>query len=249
MTLHVAILPVLHNNYTYVIARAGQAVVVDPGEAEPVLAYLQEHNLRITHVLNTHHHSDHIAGNALCLAEGGTLVAPGAETRIPHTVHPVADGDTFELLGETVQCLATPGHTHHHLVYMFTQSRLLFAGDALFSLGCGRCFEGTPAQMWAGLQKLRTLPDDTQVYCGHEYTHTNARFLLSIWPDHTGLQEKAAWIEALAPGRPTLPARLGDEKALNMFLRCDDPELAHVLGIRGTPADVFTHLRSLRNTF
>lgn len=250
------IIPALSDNYIHLWhdAPAGVTAVVDPGEAGPVQAFLAARGWRLTHILNTHHHGDHIGGNATLKAEyGATLIGPRAERdRIPDMDQTYGEGDVFTLGAQQVRVFDTPGHTRGHIAFhVMTPAGWLFSGDTLFALGCGRLFEGTPAQMWDSLLKLRALPDATLVYCGHEYTEANARFALAIDPDNLALRAQVARIAALrAAGRPSLPTRLGDEKAANPFLRADDPVLAASLGLADAdPAAVFAEIRQRKDVF
>ena len=253
--LEIHLLPLLSDNYACLLhdAQSGACAAVDPSEAGPVQAALRRNGWRLTHVLCTHHHNDHIGGvGALKAATGCTVVGALADAhRIPGLDVKVKEGDTV-LLGEHKgKVIATPGHTSGHVAYWFAESRALFCGDTVFSLGCGRLFEGTPAQMWASLGKLRALPDDTRVYCGHEYTSENAGFALTLDPDNPALKRRAAEARALdEAGKPTIPALLADEKAANPFFRADDPALAAAVGLAGRDAvSVFAEIRRRRNEF
>lgn len=253
--LEIVLIPALSDNYVYLLhdAASGATAVVDPGEAAPVEAALAERGWTLTHILNTHHHADHIDGNdALKAKFGATLVGPKAEIdRIPDMDVTLAEGDTYDFAGHEARVFETPGHTTGHISLYFVDSDALFSGDTLFSLGCGRMFEGTPAQFWDSLLKLRGLPDGTRIYCGHEYTASNAKFALSIDGDNDALKARAAEIEALrAQGRPTIPSLLGQEKAINPFLRADDPEIAAAVGKSGAgPVEVFAAVRKGKDTF
>lgn len=253
--LDIVLVPALSDNYVYLLhdAASGATAVVDPGEAAPVEAALAERGWTLTHILNTHHHADHIDGNeALKAKYGATLVGPKAEAdRIPDMDVTVAEGDTYDFAGHTAQVYETPGHTTGHISFYFADSDALFPGDTLFSLGCGRMFEGTPAQFWDSLRKLRALPDSTYIYCGHEYTASNAKFALSIDGDNDALKARATEIEELrAEGRPTIPSLLGQEKAINPFLRADDPKIAAAVGKSGAdPVEVFAAVRKGKDTF
>jgi hydroxyacylglutathione hydrolase len=219
------IIPALKDNYIYGLIHAdtGHAVLVDPGENTHVISWLQSCKIVSLHtILLTHHHGDHTAATAaLKAAYGGHVVGAAADAhRLPPLDRPVSEGERFTLSGEDVQVLAIPGHTLGHVAYYLPSADLLFCGDTLFSLGCGRLFEGTPAQMLASLQRLAALPDETWVCCGHEYTLDNARFALTVEPGNPDLIQRQQEAAALrAQGLPTLPARLGMEKRANPFLR------------------------------
>jgi len=218
--LKVHIIPVLTDNYCYVIECGDHLTAVDPGESAPVMRWLAGRDLHT--ILLTHHHGDHIGGAAeLKLQTGARVIGPAAdEHRIPGMDVMVADGDIIRAGACEFTVIATPGHTLGHVCYYDAANRLLFSADTLFSLGCGRLFEGTAEQMWASLQKLAALPDDTLVYCGHEYTLANGRFALTVEPDNIDLLDRMAAVNALrGAGRPTVPVRLGLEKKSNPFLR------------------------------
>jgi hydroxyacylglutathione hydrolase len=248
-------IPVLNDNYVYLAHEpdGGATAVVDPAVSEPVLAVLREKGWRLTHILNTHHHGDHTGGNlALKAATGAVIVGPRADhDRIPGIEVAVGDGDRYSLGAATAQVFDVPGHTRGHIAYWFADSQALFCGDTLFLLGCGRLFEGTPAQMWTSLGKLRALPPETRIYCAHEYTQSNARFAVTVEPTNASLLARAKAIDvARAAGRPTVPATLGEELATNPFLRADRPELQAAAGLQGRdPVDVFGEIRRRKDVF
>ncbi|MEQ8250839.1 MAG: hydroxyacylglutathione hydrolase [Oceanibaculum nanhaiense] len=253
LTIHQ--IPVLSDNYVYLVhaAATGETAVVDPAVAPPVLAALEQKGWRLTHILNTHHHADHTGGNlALKQATGCTIVGPRADAaRIPGIDVEVGEGDRYRFGGEEALVFDVPGHTRGHIAYHFADSKALFCGDTLFALGCGRLFEGTPAQMWASLGKFRTLPADTLVYCAHEYTQSNARFALTVDPQNANLKARAAEIDRLrAAGQPTVPSLLGEEVATNPFLRADDTDVAAAVGLAGAdPVSVFAEVRKRKDNF
>jgi hydroxyacylglutathione hydrolase len=229
----------------------GRTAAIDAPGGEAVLEALERRGWRLTDLLVTHHHDDHIEGIGLLKdAYDCRVVAARADAhRIPRTDELVSEGDTVSVGSLRAEVIATPGHTIGHIAYHFAAEKLLFAGDTLFSLGCGRVFEGTMADMWGSLEKLRALPDETQLYCGHEYTLANARFALKVDPDNTALRARAEEAAAQrAAHRFTLPVTLGAEKAENPFLRADDPGIAGNLGLAGAdPVAVFTELRERKN--
>ena len=229
----------------------GATASIDAGDDQPIRAALDRRNWRLTDILVTHHHGDHIAGlEALKKTSGARVVAAFADQhRIPLIDLAVREGDRVAVGSIQFDVIETPGHTLGHIAYHAPDEHLLFAGDTLFSLGCGRLFEGTPQHMWSSLKKLRALPDETQLYCGHEYTMSNARFSLRIDPENIALDERVKEIENLrAQNRFTLPVSLGLEKKTNPFLRAGDADLQRAVGMDGRDAaDVFAALRALKD--
>lgn len=251
--LDIVRIPVLKDNYVWLIKAGADVAVVDPAVDGPVEEELARRGWRLTRILNTHHHNDHVGANlALKARHGCTIVGPRADrARIPGLDVDVADGEFYALDGAQARVFDVPGHTRGHIAYWFAEDRALFCGDTLFALGCGRLFEGTPAQMWRSLGKLRALPGDTRVYCAHEYTQSNARFALSVDPDNEALRARAGLIDlARAKGEATVPSLLAEEKATNPFLRADDPDLARALGLAGRPPEeVFGEIRAAKDRF
>jgi len=221
-----AALPIFDDNYVWLLSAAdGSAIVVDPGDAEPVLR-AQAAGLDIRAILVTHHHADHVGGVEQLQARIGLPCFAPDDARIPGDLNVVRDGEALAIAGwnAPVQVIATPGHTRSHLSYVCAGH--LFCGDTLFSLGCGRLFEGSPEQMHASLQRLASLPGDTLVCCTHEYSASNARFARSVDPHNLALRERERAIaEARAAGQPSLPVSLASELAFNPFLRVDRPEI------------------------
>lgn len=227
-------LPAFEDNYIWALVDDdGDALVIDPGDAAPVLA-ATGNGLWPAAVLVTHHHADHAGGIAALRARWPTLpVFAPEDERIPDATERVGDGGTVQVKHWRLSVLAVPGHTRSHVAFHGGGTdgpSHLFCGDTLFSLGCGRLFEGTPAQMLASLDTLAALPDDTPVCCGHEYTQSNAAFALAVEPGNAALQERATQVRGLrAQGRPTLPVNLAVERATNPFLRVDVPEIAEAV--------------------
>lgn len=253
--LQIRQIPVLNDNYVYLIhdPQSGATGVVDPAVVDPVVARLDAEGWRLSHILNTHHHGDHVGGNLeLKRKTGCTIVGPRADAaRIPGIDVEVGEGDSYRFGGFEAKVFDVPGHTRGHIAYWFPAAAALFCGDTLFALGCGRLFEGTPAQMWASLSKLAALPDDTQVYCAHEYTAANARFALTVEPGNAALKARA---EAIArrrgQGLPTVPSTLAEERATNPFLRPDSPDLRRTLHLEGADAvAVFAETRARKDRF
>jgi hydroxyacylglutathione hydrolase len=253
--IEIAQVPCLRDNYAYLLRcpATGVTAALDPSEAAPVLTAAQRRGWRLTHVLNTHHHWDHVGGNEeIKRATAATVVGPRPDkARIPALDVTVDEGEPFALGEAAAKILFIPGHTRGHMAFWFSESAALFCGDTLFTLGCGRLFEGTPEEMWASLLKLRALPDETLVYCGHEYTAANARFARAIDPENEALRLRAARVDAArAAGRPTVPAPMGEERATNPFLRADDPTIAAAVGLAGAPpVQVFAEIRRRKDSF
>jgi hydroxyacylglutathione hydrolase len=244
----VEVLPVLQDNYTYLLVdpRQGRCVVLDPAEAGPVLDAVRDRDLEVVALAATHPHRDHVAGIPELVRRLGPLPVYGAagdRGRIPGQTHGLAQGQELLLAGARCQVLELPGHTRHHLGFYFPEEGLLFCGDVLFGGGCGRLFEGTAADMQGSLERLAGLPDHTRIYCGHEYTASNLRFALTVEPDNPALQERAA---ALRP--PTVPLVLAQEKATNVFLRWAQPAVQAFAGARD-PVEVFAALRGAKDRF
>lgn len=246
-------LPAFRDNYIWLMHDGRRALVVDPGDARPVEAYLAERGLELAAVLVTHHHADHVGGLRELLARRPVPVYGPAAERIEGVTEPVAEGDIvrIEAMGLAFEVLEVAAHTAGHVAYTSQCERpgLVFCGDTLFSAGCGRLFEGTPAQLARALAKLAALPDDTRVYCTHEYTLANLAFARAAEPDNAARDAHARRCEALrAAGRPTLPSSIAQEKAINPFLRCTEPGVVHAVtthaGVR--PADALACLAALR---
>jgi hydroxyacylglutathione hydrolase len=255
MPLQIDHLICLRDNFVWLLREtdSGAVACVDPSEAAPVKAKLDQLGWKLTHILNTHHHNDHTGGNLeLKRATGATIVGPAADkARIPGIDVALAEGETYDFGKETAKVYDIPGHTRGHIAFWFERAKAVFTGDTLFSLGCGRLFEGTPQQMWTSLSKLRRLPGDTKVYCGHEYTQANAKFALAIDPDNPTLKARAAEVDALrAQGKATLPSTMAVECAANPFLRAADPGLARAVGLPpADPVAVFAEVRARKDKF
>ncbi|MGQ3676418.1 hydroxyacylglutathione hydrolase [Xanthobacter sp. TB0139] len=251
----VRLVPCLSDNYAVLLHddTSGVTAIIDAPEAAPIIAAAEAEGWTPSMVLVTHHHADHVQAIPELKARYDlTIVGPKAEgASIPDLDIAVSDGDEVKVGALVAQVLSVPGHTAGHAVYLFASEQLLFAGDTLFSLGCGRPFECPPAVLWHSLERLRKLPDDVRLYCGHEYTQANARFALSVDPGNDMLKTMAQAIDARrAAAEPTLPSLLGLEKQTNPFLRADDAALAARLGLAGAAAEeVFAELRARKNNF
>ena len=252
-------IPAFSDNYIWLLVRGSLAAVVDPGDAAPVLAYLEREGLELTAILATHHHRDHVGGNPALLTRFDVPVFGPARETIPGRTLALGDGDRIIVPGidATFDVIDVPGHTAGHIAYFGTvgDAPSLFCGDTLFTGGCGRLFEGTPAQMWSSLSALAALPAETRVYCGHEYTLANLRFALAVEPSNAQLQSRMMDAQQKRQrGEPTVPSTMGEERATNPFLRAHLPPVvdaaaAHI-GHR-PPDDVasFAALRTWKNGF
>ena len=250
-------LPAFGDNYLWLLHDSAHALVVDPGDATPVQQVLHHHGLRLTGILVTHHHADHTGGVAtLREATGATVYGPARE-RIPEPYQALVGDDVITVLGLRWRVIDVPGHTSGHIAYLTDDvngAPLLFCGDTLFSGGCGRLFEGTPAQMLASLDILAALPTETRVCCAHEYTLANLRFARAVEPGSSALEAYQRRCEALrAEGTPTLPSSIGIERAINPFLRSREPSVTHaVRALYPAATDevaVFAALRQWKNEF
>ncbi|MBB5984226.1 hydroxyacylglutathione hydrolase [Sphingobium sp. B1D3A] len=222
--LEIVRVPVLNDNYVWLVHDpvSDETLVVDPSVAEPVLAAADARGWRIGQIWNTHWHGDHIGGNAgIVAATGATVTAPAAElARIPDVDRPVSEGDRVRLGAHEAIVMAVPAHTAGHIAYHFPQDGIIFVGDTMFAMGCGRLFEGTAEQMFNNMRRLEALPDETRVYCAHEYTLSNGRFALRAEPDNAAVVARMAEVEAArARGEATVPTTIGAERATNPFLR------------------------------
>jgi hydroxyacylglutathione hydrolase len=255
MAAKIHLFPCLQDNFGVLIhdPQSGATAAIDAPEAAAVEKALADTGWKLTEILVTHHHADHTQGiQPLKEKYKCRVVAPmGEAARVPMVDEAVREGDTVKVGTLAANVIETPGHTAGHISYWFHGEKAAFVGDTLFSIGCGRVIEGTMEQMWQSLRKLRDLPDDTRIYCGHEYTEANIKFARTIEPDNTALQarEKEAR-EQRAAGKATIPTMLGAEKKENCFLRADVPEVAASLGMSGQPAaKVFAEIRERKNKF
>ena len=255
MPAEIRLFACLQDNYGVLLhdPETGATAAIDAPEAGPVEAALKETGWKLTDILVTHHHADHTGGIAALKAKYKCrVVAPDKEkSKIPGVDETVREGDIVKVGHLLAKVIETPGHTLGHITYWFAKDRLAFAGDTLFSIGCGRVIEGTPEMMWRSLLKLRDLPNETRVYCGHEYTASNIKFALTIEPDNPVLNVRQAQVKRqLEESEPTIPVTIGDEKLANPFLRADIPNLAADIGMAGKPAaQVFAEIRGRKDRF
>jgi hydroxyacylglutathione hydrolase len=257
MTLRVELIPCLSDNYAYLLydqAEPGLCAVVDPSEPEPVRKALAANGgLKLTHILNTHHHLDHTGGNVPLKEEfKAEVVGPAKDReRIPGIDVGVDESKSWQFGRYTARVLEIPAHTRAHIAFAFEDENIVFTGDTLFAMGCGRLFEGTPQMMWSSLSKLMHVSDAMRIYCGHEYTLSNGRFALMMEPNNADLQSRMRDVEALrARGRPTIPSNIALEKKTNPFLRPDSPEIRKTLRLEeADDVAVFAEIRRRKDSF
>lgn len=252
--MKITALPAFNDNYIWVMHDATEAVCIDPGESAQVIDYLQSHHLQLKEIWLTHHHNDHIGGvQQLVAAYPDVCIRAPDDARIPAATQRMKEGDRFNFAGNEFYALETPAHTSTHISFVGAESA--FTGDTLFSLGCGRLFEGSPQQMLSSLEKIARLPPHFKVYCGHEYTEANARFAAHVDPDNTELIDYSEKIRALrTQNQPSLPSTIATELACNPFLRCDtQPVRDSVSQYTGNEINdtvtAFTALREWKNNF
>ena len=253
MAAEIRLFPCLTDNFGYLIHNLATKATasIDAPEAGPIVKALDHEGWRLTDILITHHHGDHVGGVAeLKQKYGARVVGPHDKTtKIANVDHRVGQGDVVKVGGLLARVLETPGHTLDHISYVFDLEKAVFAADTLFSIGCGRVFEGTYPMMWDSLLKLRALPDDFKLYCGHDYTAANVKFALTVEPDNPALKARAEEVARLrAANKPTVPTLLGEEKKANVFLRADEPSVAAGVRMKGrSAAEVFGELRERKN--
>lgn len=251
MSFEIVTVPCREDNYAYLIHGQGKTALVDAPEAAPIQAALDERGWSLDEIWITHHHSDHVEG-VDALRNGATVRGAKADAhRLPALDQEHSDGDRFEFAGSEVQVLDVSGHTVGHIAFYLPDARAVFTADSLMALGCGRVFEGTFDQMWASLSKLASLPEETMIYSGHEYTESNGRFALSIEPENPALLARVERVKAArADGQPTVPSRMDEELATNPFLRAGLAEVKSILHmVDANDAEVFAEIRRRKDSF
>lgn len=245
--------PCLRDNYAFLVHNpaTGETALIDAPEASPIKAALAQRGWQLTEILLTHHHDDHVGGLQSLRGDARVIGAKADAHRLPPLDLAVAEGDMLHICGQATHVIDVSGHTVGHIAFHMPDAGLVFTGDSLMALGCGRLFEGTPAQMWESLLKLRALPAGTIVCSGHEYTESNARFAVSLDHANADLTLRVRAVEtARAAGQPTVPSELDEERRTNPFLRADDAELKAHLGMQNQPdAAVFAHIRASKDKF
>ena len=253
--MQVTAIPCLTDNYAYVISDNNSKIVgvVDPSEASPVVSFLKKQNLKLNYILNTHHHFDHIGGNLELkkIYNAKVVGFVGDKHRIPEIDITLSNNEKWIFGNKTVKILHIPGHTLGHICFFFEKEKIAFTGDTLFSLGCGRIFEGDHNQMLTSLNKIKKLPKDTMIYCGHEYTYKNAKFCIKYDSGNIDLKNKFEKIKKLRSSNlPTIPSKLEDELKTNIFLRCDQKDLKIKLNMKNQEdLKVFRKVRDLKDNF
>ena len=248
-------IPCLADNYAYVIHdnKSKTTGVIDPSEAKPIISFLEKEKLKLNYILNTHHHFDHIGGNIELkkMYKAKVLGFEGDKHRIPGIDITVKDNEIWNFGNSTIKTFHIPGHTLGHICFFLEKEKILFSGDTLFSLGCGRIFEGDHKQMLHSLNKIKKLPKDTKIYCGHEYTYKNAEFCMKHESNNINLKKKFEKIKKLrSQNLPTIPSSLDEELKSNIFLRCNQKELKVKLNMKNQEdLEVFKKVRDLKDRF
>ena len=253
--LKVNIIPCLQDNYSYIIQDTSTGIVgvVDPSEFNPIDNFIKNEFKKIDFILNTHHHFDHTGGNLKLKKKYNCQIIGSSidRHRIPGVDIKLQDNDILKFGKVEFKVILVPGHTSGHICFYSDKEKIIFTGDTLFSLGCGRVFEGTHSQMLLSLNKIKNLPKETSVYCGHEYTKKNLDFCLTVEFDNYFLKKKKTWVDLkLNEKKPTLPVMLEDELNTNIFLRCDVPSVKKYLGMENSSeVEIFKKLRDLKDSF
>ena len=253
--LSIEVISCLDDNYSYLIYDKGMNIVaiVDPSDFDTCNEIINKKYNKLDYILNTHHHLDHVGGNKK-LKEKYKSKVLGFEldkTRIPCIDITLKEKQNFKIGNTSFEVIFIPGHTKGHIAFYFKDEKIIFTGDTLFSLGCGRVFEGTYKQMFNSLNKLKNLPNDTKIYCGHEYTKKNLEFCLEYDSSNVFLKKKVSWINSkIESNFPTIPISIGEEKKTNIFLRCDEPTIRNALNLKNaSELEIFSKLRDLKDSF
>lgn len=251
MTPQVTLIPALGDNYIYLISSGTKACVIDPADASPVFEQLDSKGLKLEQILTTHHHSDHVLGNLPLKEKTGCTIVGPEDKRVPGLDQSVHEGSKVSFDSIEFEVLFVPGHTSTHIAYFAPNEKWLFSGDSLFTGGCGRLLEGTAEEMLGSLRKIETLPDDTLVYCGHEYTENNLKFAQSLEPQNQEVAKRLDDVRELRKqGKPSIPSHLFLEKKTNPFLRSSNETLRKAIAMSGaSDLEVFAHIRSLKDQF
>ena len=253
--MNIDIISCLNDNYSYLIEdkQTNTVAIIDPSEFDPCHKIINQKYKKLDFILVTHHHFDHVGGNAELKKKYGSKILgfEKDEERIPGIDILLKDGQDFKIGNLDFKTIFIPGHTSGHVAFYFEKEKIVFTGDTLFSLGCGRVFEGTYKQMFESLNKIKSLPGDTKVYCGHEYTKNNLEFCLKFNPGNNYLKDKEKFIKtSIREKKPTIPSTIKDEIQTNIFLRYDDPAVKDALNLKkGTDLEIFTKLRDLKDNF
>ena len=253
--LKVNLIKCLSDNYSYIIfnPNSKKAIIIDPAEAKPLVEAISKLNLDLEYILITHHHEDHVGGNIDLKNKFNCKIVGFANDskRIPGIDIMIKDKEIFNFENEEIQLNFSPGHTSGHVFFYFKKNKFAFVGDVVFSLGCGRIFEGTASDMYQSVMKIKSLPDSVKIFCGHEYTESNLKFCLAYDKDNNHLKKRETVIKKLRNnGLPTVPTTVYEEKQTNIFFRCDDKAISHNLGLEGySDEEVFKKLRELKDNF
>ena len=253
--MNIEIISCLNDNYSYLIKdnQTNTVAIIDPSEFNPCDKKINQKYKKLDFILNTHHHFDHIGGNTELKSKYGSKVLgfEKDQKRIPEIDILLKDGQEFRIGNLNFKTLFIPGHTIGHVAFYFEKEKVIFTGDTLFSLGCGRIFEGTYQQMFDSLNKIKSLPEDTKIYCGHEYTKNNYNFCVKFDPNNNYLKDKEKEIdERMKDGKPTIPSTIKEEIQTNIFLRYDDPDVKEALKLKNaSDLEIFTKLRDLKDNF
>ena len=253
--MNINIIPCLNDNYSYLIhdEHSNTVAIIDPSEFEPCDKIIDKNFKKLDFILNTHHHYDHVGGNKDLKDKYNSTVLgfEGDKNRIPGIDETLRDNQEFKIGNLNFNTIFIPGHTNGHIAFHEKKTKIVFTGDTLFSLGCGRVFEGTYEQMFDSLNKLKNLPEETKIYCGHEYTLNNFEFCLKYNPDNNFLKNRADKIKSkLRSNIPTVPSTIGEEIKTNIFFRYDDPDVKKAINLENSPdLEVFTKLRDLKDNF